>query len=106
MVVVTRFPVQEADLEQPDEMKTHQHDGKAGNGGCHIHLITEDRDREADDLPERLAKHRSAGPSVMKTVENPSTKHKAAKRARRCWETEAPSPSDSSSSVAPVMKHR
>ena len=62
MMMVARFPVQEADLEQPDEMQAHQHDGKAGDGGCHIHLITEDRDREADELPERLAKHRGAGP--------------------------------------------
>ena len=60
--MVTRFPVQEADPEQPDEMKTHQHDGNAGEGGGHIHLVTEDRNGEADELPERLAKHRGAGP--------------------------------------------
>ena len=61
MVMVARFPVQQVDFEQPDEMQTHKHDDNAGYGSCHIHIITDDRDCEAYGLPECLAKHRRAG---------------------------------------------
>ena len=68
----------------------------------HLAVAREALERIEKELRDQALHH----VPEIKTVENPSTKDTAARKARRCWETEAPSPSDSSSSVAPVMKQR